>query len=97
MSTTIKPIGMRVLLARVKEETKTATGLYVPDGASIDPNKPKLATVLALGTGAKDEEFRVAVGDTVLVTSYGGVDYTVGDKKYTIMNEVDILAIIKND
>ena len=97
MSTTIKPIGMRVLLERVKAETKTATGLYVPDGASIDPNKPKLATVLALGTGAKDEEFRVAVGDTVLVTSYGGVDYTVGDKKYTIMNEVDILAIIKND
>lgn len=97
MSKTIKPIGMRVLLERVKAETKTATGLYVPDGASLDSNKPKLATVRALGTGTKDEEFSVAVGDTVLITSYGGVDYTVDDKKYTIMNEVDILAIIKND
>lgn len=97
MSKTIKPIGMRVLLERVKAETKTAAGLYVPDGASLDSNKPKLAIVRALGTGTKDEEFSVAVGDTVLITSYGGVDYTVDDKKYTIMNEVDILAIIKND
>lgn len=97
MSTTIKPIGMRVLLERVPTETKTASGLYVPDGANVDGGKPRKATVVALGLCKKDEEFRVAVGDTVLITGYGGVEYTVDDKKYVIINEVDILAIINND
>ena len=97
MSTTIKPIGMRVLLEREPIATKTASGLYVPDGANTEGGKPKKATVIALGTGKKDEEFRVAVGDKVLVTGYGGVEYAVDDKKYVIINEVDILAIINND
>lgn len=97
MSTTIKPIGKRVLLERVPTETKTAGGLYVPDGANMEGGKPKKATVVAIGTCKKDEEFQVSVGDTVLITGYGGVEYTVDDKKYVIINEVDILAIINND
>lgn len=97
MSTTIKPIGMRVLLERAPLETKTASGLYVPDSATSEGGKPRHATVIALGTGKKDEEFRVAVGDKVLITGYGGVEYTADDKKYVIINEVDILAIINND
>ena len=97
MSTTIKPIGMRVLLEREPIATKTASGLYVPDSANTEGGKPRKATVVALGKCKKDEEFRVAVGDKVLITGYGGVEYTVDDKKYVIINEADILAIINND
>lgn len=93
----IKPIGMRVLLECAKKETKTQGGLYIPDSAANERNAPRKAVVRALGTGSKDEEFKVAVGDTVLVTSYGGVDVTVDDEKYVIINEVDILAIINKD
>lgn len=96
MSTTIKPIGMRVLLERVKVEQKTTSGLYVPDNAQLDGAGPKKAKVVALGTGKKGEEFRVAVGDTVLITNYGGVEYKDEDKKYIIINEVDILAILND-
>lgn len=97
MSSTITPIGMRVLLECAKKETKTQGGIYIPDSAANERKDPREAVVVAVGTGSKDEAFKVAVGDTVLITGYGGVDVKVNDKKYVIINEIDILAIIKKE
>lgn len=94
MSTYIKPIGMRVLLERVEAERKTEGGLYIPDG-SVDREAPKKAIVRELGTGNGKDEFRVAVGNTVIITAYGGVEVKLDGKKYIIMNETDILAVVE--
>ena len=72
-------------------ETKTAAGLYIPDTAK---EKPQQGTVVAAGPGKKDEEMEVKVGDVVLYGKYSGTEVTVDDKKYLIMKQSDILAII---
>ena len=55
--------------------------------------------MVALGTGKKDEDgkviaFEVKVGDMVLISKYGGTEVKLGDKKYTLVSEGDILGIV---
>ena len=87
----IKPLADRVLIEPKEAETKTAAGLYIPDTAK---EKPQQGTVVAAGPGKKDEEMEVKVGDVVLYGKYSGTEVTVDDKKYLIMKQSDILAII---
>ena len=72
-------------------ETKTASGLYIPDTAK---EKPQQGTVIAVGPGTKDVEMEVKVGDVVLYGKYAGTEVSFEDKKYLIMKQSDILAII---
>ena len=93
---TIKPIGQRVLVKRLEAETKTAGGIVLPDSAQ---EKPQEAEIVSLGTGGKDDngkdiEFAVAVGDTVLISKYGGTDVKVDGEDLLILNESDILGIV---
>ena len=81
----------RVVIEPKEAETKTAAGLYIPDTAK---EKPQQGTVVAAGPGKKDEEMEVKVGDVVLYGKYSGTEVTVDDKKYLIMKQSDILAII---
>ncbi|MFA6592140.1 MAG: co-chaperone GroES [Bacteroidales bacterium] len=87
----IKPLADRVLIEPKEAETKTAAGIYIPDTAK---EKPQEGTVLAVGSGKKDEPMEVKKGDKVLYGKYAGTEVTVDDKKYLIVRQSDILAIL---
>ena len=82
------------MLPRVRDsaaETKTASGIIIPDNAK---EKPQKGTVVAVGNGKKDEPLTVKVGDTVLYGKYGGTELKLEGKDYLMMRESDILAIV---
>ena len=81
----------RVLIEPMAAETKTASGLYIPDTAKEKPQKGK---VVAVGPGTKDELVTVKVGDTVLYGKYAGTELKLEGTDFLMMRESDILAII---
>ena len=92
----IKPIGDRVLVEHIEEKEQVRGGIIIPDSAK---EKPQEAKVIALGTGKKDEDgkviaFEVKVGDMVLISKYGGTEVKLGEKKYTLVREDDILGVV---
>ena len=87
----IRPLADRVVLEPKEAETKTASGLYIPDTAK---EKPQQGKVVATGKGTKDEEMILKEGDTVLYGKYAGTEVTVEDKKYLIVRQSDIMAIL---
>ena len=91
MKLNIKPLADRVLLEPMEAETKTASGIIIPDNAK---EKPQKATVVAVGIGTKDNPMTVKVGETVLYGKYSGTELKFEGKDYLIMSEKDILAII---
>ncbi|HNB81243.1 MAG TPA: co-chaperone GroES [Chitinophagaceae bacterium] len=88
---TVKPLHDRVLVRPAAAETKTAGGIIIPDTAK---EKPQRGTVVAVGTGKKDEPMTVKAGDTVLYGKYAGTEIVVEHEDLIIMRESDILAII---
>jgi len=91
MALKIQPLSDRVLVAPQEAETKTASGIYIPDSAK---EKPQQGKVVAVGGGKKDHDMTVKVGDTVLYGKYSGSELKFEGKDYLIMREDDILAII---
>ena len=91
MELNIQPLADRVLVEPVAAETTTASGIIIPDNAK---EKPQKGTVVAVGTGKKDEPLTVKVGDTVLYGKYGGTELKLEGKDYLMMRESDILAIV---
>lgn len=87
----ITPLHDRVLVKPAEAETKTAGGIIIPDTAK---EKPQKGTVIAVGTGKKDEPMTVKAGDTVLYGKYAGTEISVENDDLLIMRESDILAII---
>ena len=87
----IKPLADRVLIEPKEAETKTASGIYIPDTAK---EKPQQGTVIAAGPGKKDEPMEVKAGDQVIYGKYAGTEVTVEDMKYLIVKQSDILAIL---
>ena len=87
----IKPLADRVLVEPLAAETKTASGLIIPDSAKEKPSK---GTVIAVGKGTKDEPMTVKVGDTVLYGKYAGTELKLEGTDYLIMRESDIFAIV---
>jgi chaperonin GroES len=87
----IKPLADRVLVEPAAAEEKTASGLYIPDTAK---EKPQKGTVIAVGSGKKDEPLTVKVGDQVLYGKYAGTELAVEGNDYLIMRESDIFAIL---
>lgn len=91
MALNITPLSDRVIIEPAAAETKTASGIFIPDTAK---EKPQKGIVLAVGNGKKDEPMTVKVGDTVLYGKYAGTELKLDGKDYLIMREDDILAII---
>lgn len=87
----IKPLADRVVIEPQEAQTRTASGIFIPDTAK---EKPQQGTVVAAGPGKNDEAMEVKVGDVVLYGKYAGTEVTVEDKKYLIVKQSDILAII---
>ncbi len=91
MAVNIKPLADRVLVEPQAAETKTASGIIIPETAKEKPQKGK---VIAVGTGKKDHEMTVKVGDEVLYGKYAGTELKLEGNDYLIMREDDILAIV---
>lgn len=93
----IRPLGEKVLVKRMEAETTTKGGIVLPDTAK---EKPQKGTVLAVGDGKQLEdgsraEFSVKVGDKVLFTSYAGTEIKLEGEELMLMDESDILAILR--
>ena len=87
----VKPLADRVLVEPAQAEEKTTGGIIIPDTAK---EKPQKGTIVAVGTGKKDEPITVKEGDTVLYGKYAGTEINIEGKEYLIMRESDIYAII---
>lgn len=91
MALKIQPLSDRVLVEPQEAETKTASGIYIPDSAK---EKPQQGKIVAVGKGKKDHDMTVKIGDIVLYGKYSGSELKYEGKDYLIMREEDILAII---
>jgi chaperonin GroES len=93
MSVNFKPLADRVLVEPVQAETKTASGIIIPDTAK---EKPQRGVVIAAGPGKKDEPVTVKTGDTVLYGKYAGTEIKIDGDEFLMMREEDILGVIAN-
>jgi chaperonin GroES len=80
-----------VLIVPAPAEEKTIGGIIIPDTAK---EKPLKGEVIAVGTGTKDEEMTLKVGDTVLYGKYAGTELELDGNKYLIMRQSDVLAVL---
>ncbi len=87
----IKPLADRILVQPLEAETKTASGIIIPDSAK---EKPQKGNIVAVGPGTKENPVTVKVGDTVLYGKYSGTELKLENNDYLIMRESDILAIV---
>jgi len=87
MSSPITPLGDRIVAVREQAQTKTASGLYLPDNAK---EKPVVANIVAAGKDVKD----VKVGDKILYKEYSTTEVTVNGTEYLIVKEEDILGTV---
>lgn len=90
------PLLDRVLVQRLKAESKTASGIFLPESSLKDLNEAK---VLAVGPGGLDKDGKripmgVQTGDKVLIPQYGGSPIKVGEEEYHIFRDSEILAKI---
>ena len=93
----LKPLGDRLIVEPVEQEEMTASGIVIPETAK---EKPMQGKVIAIGPGARNEDgsrmaMDVSVGDTVLYIRYGGTEVKIESKKYLILKETDVLAIVQ--
>ena len=96
MALNFKPLGSRVLVEPIEQDEITAGGIVLPETAK---EKPQQGMILAIGPGARDEDGKripmdVAKGDKILFAKYSGTEIKVDGKKYLILREEDILAIV---
>ena len=87
----IQPLSDRVVVKASNAETKTSSGIIIPDTAQ---EKPQEGIIVAVGKGKKDEPMTVKNGDKVLYGKYSGTEIKFDGEDYLIMKESDILAII---
>ncbi len=87
----IKPLADRVLVEPSAAETKTASGIIIPDSAQEKPQKGK---VVAVGPGTKENPVTLKVGDEILYGKYSGTELKHEGGDFLIMKESDILAKI---
>ena len=87
----LKTVLNKIIVEPVEAETKTASGIIIPDSAK---EKPQKGIVVATGKGNHDEPMEIKVGDSVLFGKYSGTEVNIDDKKYLVMNQSDILVVL---
>jgi len=97
MALNLKPLADRLVVEPIERDEVTASGIYVPETAK---EKPQEGKVVAAGPGRRDEsgkrvEMDVQEGDRVLYAKYAGTEVKLNDKKYLILKESDILAVLQ--
>jgi chaperonin GroES len=91
MNDTVQPLGNRVLLRVLEEESMTASGLVLPDTAK---EKPQRGEVVAIGDEV-EEDGKLAVGDRVIFPKYSGTDLRLDGTDYLIIDAADLLAVLR--
>jgi chaperonin GroES len=92
----VKPLEDRVLVKPIEAESKTASGLYLPEASK---EKPVKGEVIAVGPGkrldnGKRAEMSVSVGDTVVYGKYAGTEVEIKNVKHLILRENELLGVI---
>ncbi|MDI6778137.1 MAG: co-chaperone GroES [Patescibacteria group bacterium] len=85
----IQPLGEYVLVEPAKSNTKTASGIVLPDTSE---EKPQEGTVVAVGD---DKKIKVKAGQKVIYSKYSGNEVRIGDVEYLLVKAEDILAVVK--
>ncbi len=93
----IRPLSDYLLVEPLQKETKTASGIVIPDTAK---EKPQEGMIVAVGPGKKDENGKVIpldikVGDVVVYKKWGGTEVKVDNKEMLLVKEEDILAVVE--
>ncbi|CAN7407637.1 co-chaperone GroES [Pseudorhodoferax sp. LjRoot39] len=93
----LRPLADRVIVKRIDSETKTASGIVIPDSAA---EKPDQGEILAVGPGKLDDngkriEPNVKVGDRVLFGKYSGQTVKVDGDELLVMKEDDLFAVVE--
>ena len=93
----IKPLFDRVVLKPIQNESKTSSGLVL---AESNAEKPLLAQVITVGNGieadGKPVEMQVNVGDKVIYSRYGGIEFKLDGQTYVIIRQSDILMVLED-
>jgi chaperonin GroES len=93
----VNPIRDRILVKPIDAETKTASGLVIPDTATEKPNR---GMVVALGTGKVAENGTIVPmvlkqGDTVLYGKFAGNEVKIDGDNHLVLNEDDVMAVVE--
>jgi chaperonin GroES len=93
----IRPLRDRVIVKRLEEERKTASGIVIPDSAA---EKPDQGEIISVGTGKVLEDGKVLplavkVGDRVLFGKYSGQSVKIDGEELLVMREEDIMGVIE--
>jgi chaperonin GroES len=93
----VKPLEDRILIKPIEPQTKTASGIYLPESAK---DKPMQGKVVAIGPGKMlDNGERVTPsvkkGDTVVYGKYAGTEVEIKDVKHIIVRESELLGVIE--
>ena len=93
----LRPLADRVIVKRVENETRTASGIVIPDSAA---EKPDQGEVLAVGPGKRNDKgeltaLTVKVGDRVLFGKYSGQTVKVDGDELLVMREEDIMGVVE--
>ena len=96
MSINIRPLGDKIIVQRLEAEKQTASGIYLPESAT---EKPQQAKVIRVGVGRKTDDgkivpFQVKVGDTVILSKWGGTELKHKDEEYLVLSEDEVLAVV---
>jgi chaperonin GroES len=85
-----KILAGKILVQPKEAETKTASGIIIPDSAK---EKPHAGTVVLVGASKKDEPMEVKVGDTVFYGKYSGTELNIDGSDFLLMSQTDVLYI----
>jgi len=93
----IRPLHDRVIVKRMEEERKTASGIVIPDAAA---EKPDQGEIIAAGPGKRDDSGKliamdVKVGDRVLFGKYAGQTVKIEGEELLVMREEDIMGVVE--
>jgi len=88
VSAKIQPLAEYVVAQQEEAESKTASGIYLPDKAA---EKPKIAKVLAVGKDVKE----IKVGDKIIYGGYSHSEVKIGSDEYLLIKNEDIYAVVK--
>ena len=93
----IRPLHDRVIVKRLEEERKTASGIVIPDAAA---EKPDQGEIISVGPGKRDENGKqvaldVKVGDRVLFGKYSGQTVKIDGNEFLVMREEDIMGVVE--
>lgn len=93
----IQPLGDRIIVKAAEAKETKKSGIIIPETAK---EKPQEGLVVAVGKGKTSDDgklipMEIKTGDTVLYGKYSGTEIKINDEEYLIMNEADVLGIVK--